>query len=423
MFARLRHRGVVGLAVALAIGVALRLLYPQDIEWKEDEQWTFAHATAMASGGGWEAVGMGSSFGPPNPGLSLWVFGLLVKTFAINSPPALASTVQSMNALALIGFAVFIRFAIAPEGREFWRWSLALWALNPLAIVFERKIWPPSVLPLFFVAFLACWHARKHPLAAFGWGLLGALMSQVHLGVFLLVIAVLVWTCLDGRRPFSLAAWLAGSVIGALPAVPWFIAVSHGTDAHVQLRAPILTFFSRWLMQPFGLNIEYTLGWGEMLRFLHGPNIAGYPSYLMAIAHLLIVGVLVVTVLMALRRAMTEAPSWRGALIGTSEATNLITASLWGYGGPLTLLTMLGAGSHRHYMIVILPVMALWCALFVFYGQGLAGTARARRMLTMLCAAQAFASIGLIDHIHRVQVIPAEYGSTWQSQQAQAPAR
>lgn len=162
----------LGLALAIAAGIALRLAYPGDIEWKGDEVWTFVHAQSMVAGGPWPWSGMTTSLGPPNPGMSLWVFAGLFAIFGVETPPDLARAVQSLNIAPLAAFAAFA-FAVVPkQRREQCLWAAALWAVNPLAVIFERKIWPPSVLPLAMIAFMAAWWFRRRVGAAFAWGLL-----------------------------------------------------------------------------------------------------------------------------------------------------------------------------------------------------------------------------------------------------------
>lgn len=410
---------LIGLGLALVAGISLRLLYPTDIEWKVDEKWTFDHAVAMASGGAWSAVGMPSSAGMPNPGLSLWLFGGLVKLFSIDSPPQLARAVQGLNGLALVCLAIFAFTLAERNRREIWLWATALWAVNPLAIVFERKIWPPSVLPIFFVAFIASWNARRLPVAAFLWGLLGALMTQMHMGVLFLVAALFLWTLLDDWRSIRLGAWLAGCIVGTLPAIPWLmeIATLKAGTIH-KLRVPIVTFYVRWIQQPFGLGAEYTLGPVHMREFLKGPPVEGYPSYALALAHVAVICILVFALIAGLRKLIRLRPSFGAMFLGSSPEAVLVNACLWGYGVLLTLATVIGANSHRHYMIVIAPVMALWCARLVFYGGEGPDDRRSQRLLVVLCVVQAFIAWGLLDYVHRTQDITGwEYGATWQSQQ------
>jgi hypothetical protein len=100
------------------------------------------------AGCAWLWLGMPSSVNLPNPGLSLWVFAGLSWIFDANTPPELARAVQSLNATALVAFVVFAFAAIPKDRREPWLWAAALWAVNPVEVIYERKIWPPSVLPL-----------------------------------------------------------------------------------------------------------------------------------------------------------------------------------------------------------------------------------------------------------------------------------
>lgn len=411
-----------GLAIALIAGITLRFAYSADIEWKGDERWTFDHALAMAAGDAWNATGMPASVGGTNPGMSLWVFGALAKIFQVQSPPELARAVQCLNSAALIALVAFA-FALVPrERRATWLWAAALWALNPLAIVFERKIWPPSTLPLLTVALIAAWSMRHNIIASFIWGALGALMAQIHLGVFFLVIALVGWTALQNRKSVRFGSWIAGSLAGTLPAIPWLMETARSGGTAMQgLRIPIFSFFVRWVQQPFGLGSEYTLGSMDMIEFLADPVIGGVPTYLVAVAHVAIAGIVVAVFVAAMRRAIWLRLSWREAFIGRSPEAVLINASLWGYGLLMTMLTSFGAGAYRHYMIVIAPVMALWAARIVIY----AAAPRERLaaiLLVTICLAQAVISASLLRYIDRVQVIRGEYGATWQSQE-RSPVR
>src|ERR1700733_8901336 len=98
---------LLGLALVLAAGIALRFAYPADIEWKGDEKWTFLHAQLMAAGGPWPSLGMPTSMGAPNPGMSLWVFAGLFALFGVETPPDLARAVQVLNCIALVALAGF----------------------------------------------------------------------------------------------------------------------------------------------------------------------------------------------------------------------------------------------------------------------------------------------------------------------------
>ena len=409
----------LGLVLALAAGMTLRLACPNDIEWKADERWTFNQARLMAAGGAWPHVGMPSSVGTPNPPLSVWVFGGLDWISGAKTPPALARAVQGLNVAALLALVLFAFAAVPRERREPWLWAAALWAVNPLAIIFERKIWPPSVLPLASVGLIAAWYCRRNAAAAFAWGLLGALMAQVHLGVAFFAAALVLWTLIHDRRLSAWKSWLAGSIVGALPAWSWFLlAFSHPDGSHAKIRLPLVHFFVRWITQPFGLGIEYTLGPRQMLDYLRGPLLAGHQTYLMAATHLVLTVAMLVIAVRAIRVVRANGwPGWRRIFLGSSAETLLVDATLWGYGGMIALLTVFGVDSHRHYMIFIAPMLALWAALAVMYGDDARGRAYARPILIVLCLAQAILSAGLLAYIDRVAIIHGEYGATWRAQQ------
>ena len=138
----------------------------------------------------------------------------------------------------------------------------------------------------------------------------------------------------------------------------------------------------------------------------------------MAFAHAVLIALFVVVMGRAVRISIaTPWPGARQALIGNDAETVLINAFLWGYGGLLTLITLIGAGSYRHYLIVAAPVMALWCVRIVGFHEQNRMWSWSRLILASLCIAEAVISAGLLDYIHRTQIIHGEYGPTWRSQQ------
>lgn len=410
--------------IALATGAVLRLIWPQDIEYKADEQWTFEHVQQALSGGPLPEIGMSTSIGAANPGLSIWIFIVLGKLFAVRTAPELATAVQLLNVAGIVGLVAFACCAASSRARELLCWAAALWAVNPLAIIFERKIWPPSVLPPFTVALIATWWYRSRPVAAFAWGALGATIGQIHLAAGFLALALLLWTLLHEPRTTHWPAWLLGNVLASLPAFPWALFVlQHPGSATLKPRLfPLLHNFLRWITQPFGFGAEYTLGSSDMRTYLAGPEIAGQSTYVMTIIHVIIFGLFLFVVFNAARTL------WRRGgmrahdlLVGDDNEAVLIRAAFWGYLGLLSLMTLLGADAHRHYLVAVAPVMALWLARLVFWCDW-KPVGNPRAILTALCIAQAVAGAGLLDYIHVKQIIAGEYGPTWRSQQNSSPA-
>ena len=330
---RVGNLGWIGAALAIAAGAALLLAWPADIEYKGDEQWIFAHATALAGGAAWPSVGMTSSVGSNNTGMSLWVFGVLAYLSNATTPPDLARAVQMSNIAALLTLAVFVRYAVARRDREFWLWGLALWAVNAIAVILERKIWLPSVLPLPCVLFIAAWWYRRRPAGAALWGLIGAMMGQIQLTVPFFVAAVAGWTFLFDRKSVAWRWWIAGSLIGSLPAVPWLLQFLGGTGSgsvfRPYWRVPNPTFYLRWATQPFGFGIEYSLGHPGMVKYPTGPWLFGEPTYLMGLAQIVLICLLAVIYIRAIRGAVrSPLPSVRAAFLGDEPATLLTNAAL-----------------------------------------------------------------------------------------------
>ncbi len=363
---------------------------------------------------------MASSVGAPNPGLSLWVFTWLMELGA-RTPPDLARAVQVLNVVALLAFAAFGLFAIPKERREPWLWAAALWAANPASVILERKIWSPSVLPLPAVGMLWAWRYRRHPAAAFAWGALGALMAQIHLGAAFFAAALMVWTLVADRRAFPWIGWLAGSLVGALPAIPWALEVAQHAWPHASQPAPAVTFYLRWPNFLLGNGPEYALNRPGFRDFLNEPRLGGAATHLAAVLqaalrhrHRLPGG--------ARRRRSWSATARLGAprtlFLGDSPETVLTAAAFWGYGGLLTLITFAGAGSYRHYMEIIAPLMALWTALFALWTDNGARRRWARPTLVVLCAAQAALSLLLLTYVDRVGATSGDFGVSWKAQQA-----
>ena len=408
-------------ALAIAAGIALRLSYPNDIEFKADERWTFDEARAVLAGGPWQWLGMPMSIGGLNPGLSLWAFIALAWIAGAETPPELARAVQALNCAALLALPLFAWRSLPERDREPWFWAAALWAVNPVAVIFERKIWPPSVLPLFVVAMIAAWWHRRTVIGSFLFGLLAALLAQIHLSVAFLAAALALWALADDRSSLRWVPLIAGAALGAIPALPWLIDWTGSAGGAGGWRLPILSFWVRWFTQPLGFGAEYTLGAAHFREFLSGPAIGGVPTYLVALLHATLAALAIILYAragFALRRRGVPAP--RDIILGMDATGLLVRAALIGYGFLLTAVTIRGADSHRHYLIVVAPLMALWVVRLAAFGDGNALRRPGRLALAGLCVAGALVSAALLHYVHVTQIIKGEYGATWRAQQSGA---
>lgn len=410
---RWRLAAWLGLAAVVAIGAGLRLAWVEDIEYKSDEAWTYAHARAAAHGESFDWVGMPSSAGPANPALSLWAFVPL--SWFADEPTGLARGVGWLSIASivlLIGFAV--RCVPRPD-REAWLWAAALLAVNPVAVLHHRKIWPPCMLPLFIVLFLIAWWYRDRRPAAFLWGALGALIGQIHVGAFFFTAGFVLWSWRCAERRLAWRTWLAGSLLGSLPMLPWLV---HLATAPSQPHLTTLKwarifeckFWIRWLTEPLGIGLDHSLG-DDNLDFLCQPLVGGHATWLVAGLHLggLIVGTIILV------RAARSAGAVRWKLFSAGTPTELIcNAALWGYG---LLLTLSCLPMHRHYMVIIYPIELLWFAHLALRASGTEQRPRlARSLLATLVAVELLITASFLVYVHHKQDIHGDYGVAWGSQ-------
>lgn len=176
-----------------------------------------------------------------------------------------------------------------------------------------------------------------------------------------------------------------------------------------------LKFFRFWILDCFGFGLDFTLG-DKFREFLASPIVGARPTYLMLAAHVLLVALAVSLLLPALRREIRERPTARQVFTGRGSWTALTAAAaFWGYGG---LLTLTALPIHRHYLIEPYVLKFLWITVLALWGAGVRpDRRRVRGLLLALCVAQAITTVGLLRFIHVTQVIPMDYGPTWQSQQ------
>ena len=448
----------LALAFVVAIGGVLRLTWLGDIEYKADEAWTYRHAEAVGRSEPLSWVGMPSSAGPENPGMSLWAFVPLA--WASGSPIGLASGVAWLSIASILLLIGFAACCVPASERESWLWAAALVSVNPLAVLHHRKIWPPCLLPVLIAMFLICWWYRRRPLAAMGWGTLGAVIGQIHLGAFFFTAGFALWSWLwqrgaDGSpapcarqpgspghcawhssaalatRPVSPAgqpqgpglprrvawkSWLAGSVLASLPLIPWFIHVTTiSTQPHLTTfklaRALEFKFVTRWLTEPLGIGLDHALG-NDYIDFLRQPLVQQQPTYLVAALHLMSLAAGAIIGLRAIRHLRAQRIGWRGAFLSRGSATELMcNAALWGYG---LLLTASCLPIHRHYMIIVYPLEALWLAHLSFSSGG--SVKASRRLLATMIVCQALLSASFLVYVHQKQTIDGDYGTAYRSQ-------
>ncbi|HZZ85382.1 MAG TPA: hypothetical protein VFE30_12650 [Anaeromyxobacteraceae bacterium] len=402
------------LAAVLA-GAALRLAWPADMEWKADEQQMYALAGDLARGGPLPWVGMPSGVGTRNPGMSVWAFAGLWRLFDVGSPLGLGRAVMTVNAAALVALLAFA-LTRRREEREGWLWAAALGASNPGALQLQRKIWAQSILPLPSLAFMAAFAYRRTLAGAFLWGLLGACLGQLHMSGFFLAFGVALWTALldrggrgEEKGPVRWGAWLTGSIVGALPLVPWARAALFapgGAPARGLANVKELGFWRDWLLDLGGLQLRYSLR-RDYAGFLAGPRLLGFPTYAALLAQAALLAAVAAAALLG-ARALLRGSSVRERLLSASTSSLLQNGAFLAMGAAITLA---GIKFRPHYLLVAFPLTYLWLARLALWH------AAGRKLLAATCALYLALSGAFLLHVHRHGGAPGgDYGRSWAAQ-------
>lgn len=403
----------------IVAGVVLRLAWPDDIHYLGDEAWTFRHVEDAREGGSWAALGMPSSRGVKNAGMSVWVFIVLGMISRAATPPGLTRAVAVLAIIAHVAaFFVPLRLLKDEEEKKQWTWAIILTLTNPILIFLERKIWAQSVLPIFMIGLVIAWMRRDTRPGSLVWGLLGAIIGQIHMAGFFFAPALALWTKLFGdKTPDAQVAkkarwsmWILGSAIGAAPAIPWLLYLArdrppaNASEWWLRFR---LEFYQYFFSDPTSMSGEYILG-KDILTVMKYPIVANCPTYLVGVAD----GVLAVaSFVIALRAVMglwERRRDWKSILKGGGTDTGVLIAStLAGMG---VLMTLPSISIHRHYMLATFPIQYVWTARAALRKPG------GEKWLAVLFAGGLVVSAGILSYVHATGE-NAEMGKTYATQQ------
>ena len=397
-----RRRQIAWYSAALACAILLRVTFPHDVTWEGDQKWMLMHARETGATAPWSWAGSLSSGGVPHPGMSLWLFIVLVRWLHLSTPLLVSQAVAFMSIAALALIGVWAIAGMRGAEREQWLWAGALAAVNPVDTFLERVIWAPSALPVFLVAFWFSFRNRRVGWGAFLWGALGACVAEIHLCGFFLFGGILLTAILSpSRREVRWIPFAAGLVVAGWPVIPWILTVAagHYSPAHWGFMAHFPgKVWIWWFISDIGLGMRYITNnfWKQpFAAFLSWPQIAGHSTWGVLAVHCLLACVALVPVWWWLRDGI-DGKGWMPAFLsGNSETAIVVRGCFFGFAG---LLTLLPAPVFVHYFLVAFPVGFLCIARFWLCRRP--DGARSRRGLAAVVVLNFMLSLASLFYVH-----------------------
>jgi len=393
--------------VCVLLAAALRLVWIEDMEYKGDEKLLFELSQTVGRTTAWPMTGTLSGVGVVNPGLSVWNFVILARISRAANPLELTRAVQIVNVLSVLALFGFVLRWLTREDREPWLWAAAMVSVNPFSILFSRKIWEPDlVLPFCLLAILGFLN-RASFLGAVSYGFFGALVGQVHMSGFFFSLGLVIWLAVFDRKNVNWLGWFAGSVLGAIPLLPWVVIVLNqpsGVQGWAWRNVFKFEFYRHWVEDTFGLGLDYSLG-PHFSAFLKFPIIGASPTYGVLLLH---VGLWAAMIWFLVRWAWGF---WRNKTSAPDSAStaHLRDGTFWTMGA---LLTLSGFIIYRHYLNVIRPIEFLWLACVALHY-----VPRPRVFLLTVWVLQLLLSISFLSYIHQnCGARDGDYGTAYRCQ-------
>ena len=352
------------LATILAIvvaGSALRLAAPHEFEFKADEARMVDLVRDARATGDLPWLGMATSQGVRNPGMSVWPFVALSYVFGPDSF-GLTQSVRVLNVLALMAAIGFAWWRLRGTDQQLWLAGVLLAAVNPMEVVLQRKLWAQSILPVFALLMLWLWIDRKRSWRhAAGLGAVAAVVAQIHPSGMFVVAALLAGALWDrDRREVSWAAAALGFAALAWPLYFWgghLIGMATGAASAGSLPLSPKT----WLLNVVSFRYVHLLlsnVAGVAMRHSLGSHFAAFVAQpIVFVAHI----ALVVITLFALGRWLL-----RRCPVPANELKPLLG---WGLVGTGILMTAAGVFVQRHYYFGLFPLPYVAFALVLRGGK------------------------------------------------------
>ncbi len=329
-------------------GGALRLVAPHEFEFKADEARMVDLVRTARATGEFSWLGMATSQGVRNPGMSVWPFVALSYLFG-DDAFGLTQSVRVLSVLALMAAGAFAWWRLRGDDQRIWLAGVLLAAVNPMEIVLQRKLWAQSILPIVALLLLWLWMDRKRSWQhAAGLGAVAAVIAQIHPSGMFVVAAFLAGALWDTER--RKVHWAAAALGFAALAWPLYFWVGHvfemATGAAPGASLPMSP--KTWLLNVASFRYVHLLlsnVAGVAMRHSLGSHFAAFVAHpVVFVAHV----ALIVMTLFALGRWLV-----RRCPLPVNELKPLL---VWGLLGAGILITAAGVFVQRHYYLGLFPL-------------------------------------------------------------------
>lgn len=354
-----RLRGILGrdrwewitLLVILAVALVLRMGWPTLAEFKRDEAKVVRAALAIAYEGDLPVEGVGSSIKVNNLPLTHYLMALPLLVW--RDPVAAILFIGLVNGLAVLACYLLGR---AYCSRGVGLVASFLFAVNPWAVLYGRKLWP-RVLPLVALGFIAALLAafvRKRPWAlTLAFVALAALLG-LQLEGFAFVPLLLAMMLLY-RKQVAWKPLLTGALFCVLALAPYVIhdALHGWRNVQAFLRYSSGKAQYSWDALRYAFFLTGSMDIEEMAGALHTEYLAGLPNLWWL--NWPMIGLLAVALVYAMALVVR----------GPEERRRTMLLLLLWFLVPIALQTRHTAPVQRHYFVLLYPVQFLLIAVLL----------------------------------------------------------
>jgi hypothetical protein len=322
-------------ALILVLLAALPRLIQLDLaEFKLDEanHYRMAH---LLTRGSWRWVGSTASVGLPKP--PLFVYTLAVPLVFTRDPRVAIGFLGVLAALAAGALYLILRRYL---GKRAAFAAALLFALNPQAVLYARKLFTADLLPPLCTLFLAAALAfLASPRTRAGRAAAAATFSFALLALTtfspLMLLPVLALLFIERRRDLRPLHWLGAAAVLAFPFVPYLITVAPHVSSALAAAGE----------EPSSMSLSaLTAWWWELLHGSPWPARIASPS---GIAAILLASLSVAGAALLLNEARTGRQGRWARL-----------ALTWLFAAPLFALA-LPVDVHAQYLVVLYPLLFL----------------------------------------------------------------